>query len=380
MITSMKIKVVFIAKTDLDKDGRILNELQILRQYLDDKILLDFIIMPDKPFEKGISVVNRFHIIKTRFRNNNFFRIFTVIEFTLKSLITLIRINPFIIHAQDTAVTLPVFIFKVIKGNRVKVIYDDHELPNEDDPLQLKLWQWFEQKLMARSEYVIFANRERKEYFEKHNKMRLLNSAYLLNLPYFQEDCSSDQRINDIKALKKRKEDLHIRLIIHQGTISRERGRDTLARFSKFLPDTIRILIVGIGEGEYRTFIQEFGLDENKFLFAGVVPYSVLNQYWSLADASIIMYMPTYLNNKLCAPNRLYISFKHALPIIVNKANPVLKNFVTENGCGLFIEDLNEKNIEKVFDIKYNSSKIKQLEIAEVKKFIQIYSYLLAEA
>lgn len=376
----MKIKVVFIAKTDLDKDGRILNELQILRQYLDDKILLDFIIMPDKPFEKGISVVNRFHIIKTRFRNNNFFRIFTVIEFTLKSLITLIRINPFIIHAQDTAVTLPVFIFKVIKGNRVKVIYDDHELPNEDDPLQLKLWQWFEQKLMARSEYVIFANRERKEYFEKHNKMRLLNSAYLLNLPYFQEDCSSDQRINDIKALKKRKEDLHIRLIIHQGTISRERGRDTLARFSKFLPDTIRILIVGIGEGEYRTFIQEFGLDENKFLFAGVVPYSVLNQYWSLADASIIMYMPTYLNNKLCAPNRLYISFKHALPIIVNKANPVLKNFVTENGCGLFIEDLNEKNIEKVFDIKYNSSKIKQLEIAEVKKFIQIYSYLLAEA
>lgn len=50
-------KTIFLAKTDLNTDGRILNQIKILEQSLPE-IMIDFILLPDKPviFDPGENV------------------------------------------------------------------------------------------------------------------------------------------------------------------------------------------------------------------------------------------------------------------------------------------------------------------------------------
>jgi len=368
-------KIVFIAKTDLNKDGRILNELRILKNKFKNKIFIEFILMADKPLNIVIEDVDRFHFISTRIRNNSLLRIFTVFEFTVKALIKLFRTKPDVIHAEDTAITLPVYLYSLLKGKNVVIVYDDHELPNENETIQLKFLQKVETLLMARSAHIIFANKERQDYLTNVSNLNLSNSSYLLNLPYFEN--VNNALSSEVIPIYQFKEENQLKFIMHQGIIEEERGRLKLADFSKKLPKHVKILIVGVSKKYFEEFIEEYNLDEFNFHFIGAVPYYVLNDYWKLADASIVMYLPKYLNNKLCAPNRLYISYNHRLPIIVNIDNPVLSNFVKTNNCGLFIEDLTTLNIEDIFSIKYNSDSIEQLKQSEMGKLEGLYEKII---
>lgn len=366
----MKHKIVFIAKTNLNTDGRILNELKILKKNFKN-LYIDFILMPDKPLVEKVEEVDEFHIINTVIRNNSFLRLFTVVEFTCRALMKLIKLKPELVHIQDTMVTLPVYLFKLIKP-KVKIIYDDHEVPNSNESFQIKVFQYFETLLMKKSDYIIAANKERIEYLNKH----LNKTDYLLNLPYFENREKTIDSIK-VKEILQDKNDKALKFIMHQGIIGEERGREKLAEFSQLLPEKYKILIIGVSQEYFQYFISEYNLDENNFYFVGIVPYNILGQYWYLADASIVMYLPTYVNNRLCAPNRLYISYFNQLPIIVNRDNPVLYNFIIVNNCGAFIEDIKEDNLEEILNIKFSSDKIEALLEKEVSKLLNIYNKVL---
>lgn len=368
-------KIAFIAKTNLNNDGRILNELKILKNKYGDSLWIDFILMPDNPLTICVKEVDRFHILDTSIRNSRLFRFFTVFEFTIKALLKLLKLKPDLVHAQNTAITLPVYLYRLIRGTSVKIIYDDHELPNENESLQLKLLQYFESRLMSKADYVVFANAERQDYLEQMRSPKLINSTYILNLPYFEEN--NAEVAKEATPVLKFKQENGIKFIMHQGIIEVERGRTQLAEFSKLLPENVRILIVGVTDEFFDRFIKEYHLDANRFYFVGLVPYFLLNEYWKIVDASIVMYLPKYLNNRLCAPNRLYISFNNALPIIVNKDNPVLSNFVVQNKCGIFLEDITDQNFNNIFEIDYTSEKMENLKRSEAQKLEDVYKNVL---
>src|SRR5690606_10974800 len=127
------------------------------------KIIIDFILFPDKPLTinlgKGIIV----HEIQAKFRNSTFLRFFTVVQFTISALRLLYKIRPSVIHVQDMAVVLPVYFHKILNNKSFKLIYDDHEMPNENESFQYRFIQYFEARLMKIADVVIFANKERKE-------------------------------------------------------------------------------------------------------------------------------------------------------------------------------------------------------------------------
>lgn len=364
--------IVFIAKTNLNNDGRILNQIKILNEENRQKIKIDFILLPDKPFTLELDKNVEIHEVNPLVRNSKLFRPFSVIEFTLRALFKMIKLKPKAIHTQDLAVVLPVYLYRKIFGQKTFLIYDDHEMPNEDESFQYRMLQKFERKLMKMADVVIYANKERQEILDK--ELRLSNSVFFLNLPYF-EDRSADREFTLAQTIKlmEEKRMKSFKFIMHQGIIEVERGRQKLAEFSKLLPNNYKILIVGVSKEYFDAFILEYALKEESFIFIGSVPYFELAEYWRLADASIVMYLPTYLNNKLCAPNRLYISFLNTLPIIVNKDNPVLSNFILDNSCGLFIEDLNQSNIDDIWNIHYSSDKIEVLKKTEIDKLINVY-------
>ncbi|MDM1033763.1 hypothetical protein HXZ91_04620 [Myroides odoratimimus] len=368
-------KVVFVAKTNLNNDGRILNELKILKDFYVDQFSFDFILMPDKPLTIEITEIDNLHILDSNIRNNKFLRAFTVFDFTLQCFKKLKQIKPEIIHAQDTAITLPILLYKKYVDTKVVVIYDDHEVPNENEGVSIRLFQYFESRLMQLSQKIITANKERLLYLAENNRNFDRSRAdYFLNLPYFEDvNLSKEFTLSETIKLLKQKQEANYKYIMHQGIIEVERGRDKLADFSEKLDEVCKILIVGVSKEYFNNFLEEYKLDGTKFIFVGSVPYFELAEYWRLVDASIVMYLPTYLNNKLCAPNRLYISFLNSIPIIVNKNNPVLSNFIEENTCGLYIEDINKNNIENIWSIKYTSDKIEGLKTYEKSKLVDIY-------
>src|SRR5690606_10973992 len=87
-------------------------------------------------------------------------------------------------------------------------------------------------------------------------------------------------------------------------------------------------------------FLSEHDIDENKCVFIGSINYLDLHKFWARGVASIVLYLPTYINNRLCAPNRLYISVKMGLPVIVNRDNPVLSSFIEDYKCGYYIDEI----------------------------------------
>src|SRR5690606_11534496 len=114
---------------------------------------------PDKPLAINIGPNVHVHSIKTKFRHSNLLRPLTILEFLFKSLKLLFKLKPDVVHAHDTAVVLCTYIYRIFRRNSFKLIYDDHELPNEKESTQYRIFQYFERKLIKLSDLVIVANK-----------------------------------------------------------------------------------------------------------------------------------------------------------------------------------------------------------------------------
>lgn len=366
-------RIVFIAKTNLNTDGRILNQIKILEEEFPNAHI-DFILMPDKPLTISLGKNVKIHNINTTFRNNNFMRFFTALEFMVKSLILLLKLKPQILHAQDTSIVQPVLLYRLLKGSSFKLIYDDHEIPNENEPFFKRVFNTLEVYLMKNSDHVIFANKERMEVLIKKHHLKG-SFSYFLNLPYFENESELDCKEDEVELKYLDQQILKgVNYIIHQGPLHYERGREKLAKFSKILPKNYKILLLGGEKSDFISFLNEFDVDDENFYFRGTVNYLVLPNYWERGVASVVMYLPTYINNRLCAPNRFYISLQKGLPVIVNKNNPVLSNFIKDYECGVFIEDLDSNNIIDIIEnIKIRENLFVDLRKQQIDSFVKIY-------
>lgn len=372
----MKTDIVHIAKTDLNTDGRILNELKILHRMYPNEVI-SFILLPDKPYHLKVKNLRVFEI-KCMLRNNSFLRVFTVAEFVVKALIKLFKISPKIIHVQDASAILPAYIYHFLKLKKPYLIYDDHEIPNNFNRKGIRAMHLHtEYRMLKTADTVVFANEERLEFLKE--KLNIKNNlTYFLNLPYFDEDTKKIKLPNFVaEQLEKLDQAIEngTKFIIHQGVIKHERGEQKLAEFSKMLPKRFKILLVGGSEQMFNVFLDKWSLDSSNFHFVGTVDYFYVSQFWSRCIGSIIMYLPDLLNNRLCAPNRFYLSLQKKLPVIVNKNNPVLSNFVNKYNCGFFIEDLDESAIEKITHYSEKNMKFSYEHIRneQIRNFENIY-------
>jgi hypothetical protein len=372
-------KVAFIAKTDLATDGRILNQIRMLNEKFGNELTIHFILFPDRPFEKDNAIGFHLHTIKTIIRNNRVFRFFTVVDFTFRAFLKLLFISPNLLHIHDSAVILPALFYKGIRRKRIITIYDDHELPNENQSIGHHIFNYLELKTMQVSDFVLFANHERLLY-AKENFTIKGPSSYFLNLPFYdfgQVELSSEESLilEDIDTFISRGH----KFIIHQGVINIERVESKLARFSSILKPPYKILIIGASRRNFDSFIEKYNLEASSFYFVGKVRYNVLNFFWKRGIASVVMYAPTLLNNRLCAPNRFYISLNSGLPVFINKDNLVLQNLIREFQCGYEIEsfgmDFDFERIEGVQPLILNG--FSELKKNQALQFLNVYQNLM---
>lgn len=371
--------ITFICKTDINTDGRVLNQMDILIENLPNTEI-NLILLPDKDVRELNKCIRVFPI-KCRIRNSDLFKVFTIGEWTIKALWLLFKLRPTVLHAQDSESVLPVLLYKLL-GGKAYIIYDDHELPNENDPLYKRVWNRLEISLIKRANTVIFANRERLDYVKSTHGLKN-DLIYFLNLPY---NSSKTPSILPNSHQYEKLQDIDNEVqggsyfIMHQGPLRTERGRKQIAELSKRLPEPYKILLVGGSINDFNSFCEEFNVNAAKFYFVGTVPYSSLPYYWEKVVASIVIYLPTYINNRLCAPNRLYLSYFLNVPLIVNRNNPVLKKFIEEFNAGFFIEEIDTNNLSTLFrkwqqnnELNARFQKAQLLINDEVAKILKLY-------
>src|SRR5690606_1345460 len=179
---------------------------------------------------------------------------------------------------------------------------------------------------------------------------------------YFEVRCDIKNKLEEL--------DFYIKeggqFILHQGPLKKERGRVLLSNFAQKIVGNRKILLIGGNKQDFELFLKEFNLSRELFWFVGTIEYKYLPLFWKRASFSIVIYLSTYLNNKLCAPNRLYLSYFSKIPVIVNKSNPVLSNFIITNKCGIFVEDFIERKVG------FDELKAIQIEDQDHQKLIEI--------
>ena len=328
----MKGKVCFLAKTNLKYDGRILAELNCLATSFPE-VELHILLLPDGEADLELPGKTKLHEIKVstrKLRPESVFKFLTLIIYSIKQFFLLSKIKPDVIHIHDVFSISGALLYGSI--NKIKIIYDDHELFEKPKGIAKRFFFYIEEKIIKKADAVISANEFRS---------RIISSIFSLKGTTILENHTfhPHKPENDIEyILDQEKKDSKI--ILHQGRLLEGRGRSDIATIARQLPEDWKLYIVGENKKNFQKWLVEFEINDNgKILYEGFVPYSNLSDVWSKVDAAIIIYDPEKINNKYCAPNRLYFALSNKVPVLSNASNPVLASYNKKYEIGYSFEE-----------------------------------------
>ena len=374
-------KIAILVKTSLQYDGRVISQIDNLSKKFINTDLKIF-LLSDAHFDIKFNdncVVDEI-TLHTRFLPKNlFFQFFKMLEFGLKSFIKIRSYNPDILHVHDDTAILGGLLYKIMNPNK-KMIYDDHELkyirPKSFSNSLLFIMEKYIYKI---SNLVIVANNERKRLSSKVYKAKTI----IVHENYFYNIYSKRKKSKNLKDLEKKIKKIQLegkKIILHQGQISKVRGSENLINFLNNIPENLNILFIGISIKSFENLLKKTNRTKhNYFIYGGFIDYKEINQVYKIIDYSLIMYKPYDLNNKYCAPNRVYLSYYFGKPILVNEDNPVLNSFVKKFGCGKVINE--NSNFLKVFEnLEKSDNLVKQPYFKNdnfPKNIVNIYNKLI---
>ncbi|MFT7381882.1 MAG: glycosyltransferase involved in cell wall biosynthesis [Roseivirga sp.] len=341
-------KVAILLKSNLKYDGRVLAEIDTLSlQYPKNDFRI--ILLPDGPLDSIVLPENvSIKIISINVRKSRFKRVllpFTTFCYTLMCFFELVKFKPDVIHVHD--------IFPVPSGllysffASVNIVYDDHELFKVKTNFFQKLLYWSEAQIIRKAKIVLVANSYRSRivrFIYSVPKEKVFTLENFNHLRKERDTNFKDQRFNEL--IDTIHGDNHL-AILHQGQVSEGRGLKYLLEFSTKIQGRAKIIFMGISEQRYERLIVEYPHLKMVSAHIGYVPYELINEYWSKVDATLVFYDIKEINNKYCAPNRLYLALSNRIPLMVNLENPVLSEAVIRHDAGMVMTDtLTEKEIE----------------------------------
>lgn len=142
-------------------------------------------------------------------------------------------------------------------------------------------------------------------------------------------------------------------LFIYQGVLIPGRGLVSLIEAVAQVPGLV-LAVQGFGpeEGAMRARAEALGLDD-RVRFMGKRPASELHAYACGADAGVVIYEHTTLNNYLAGPNKLYAYLMAGLPIAAS-GFPGLAEVVEGESVGFTFDPASVDSIAKVLEALAN--------------------------
>lgn len=284
------------------------------------------------------------------------------LEFLFKSLFNIFRLGynkRTRIIFIDNFYAAPIGIISKLLFRNTIVIQDCRELYfKEDMPKFGKIFCFFEELLMKRSELVFCANEERSKLMKKHFKLSYYPEVYdnIRFLTY--------KKKSNIKNLEnKYQNDFHYKWnIINSGGYSILRRTDILIKKFKQLENKdIGLYIVGSGKKEDKKQIDELmrKYDIQNVHFIGQVEMDELKYVINKCQIGIVSYHQNDLNNEYCSSGKIYEYLGEGIPVVTTENYP-LRVICNKYKIGFsdneFISGI-ENTIEKYDQLKINVNK-----------------------
>ncbi|MAJ98172.1 MAG: hypothetical protein CBE48_002600 [Flavobacteriales bacterium TMED288] len=344
-------KVAILVKTSLQFDGRVISQIDNLSKNFKNTEFRIF-LLSDGPFDLSFNNnchVDEISLITRRAPKSSLFQLFKVIEFGFKAFLKIKKFDPDILHVHDDTACFGAIFYKLFFSKKI-IIYDDHELKYvRPKSFNDKISFLIEKFMYKISNIIIVANYERKRLASViyNNKNIIIHENYFFNRQTNKLKNSNlinlEKKINLLRSENKK-------IILHQGQITEIRGSKDIVLLVNNLPENFKVLLIGINYYDYQKFLKIINKSKkNVVVFGGFIDYHHIKEVYKIIDYCLIIYKNLNLNNKYCAPNRVYLAYYFGKPIIANKENPVLSDFVKKTGCGTLF-DVNS-NLELMFNL-----------------------------
>jgi glycosyltransferase involved in cell wall biosynthesis len=212
-----------------------------------------------------------------------------------------------------------------------KLVYDSHELYSEQEfsDREKKRWTEIETKYIGACDVVITVNQSIADELE--HRYGLSDVQVIYNAERSRNTPAVSRRFHEAFGLPVDK-----RIVLLQGGLSAGRNLEVLVDAMRYVKDPSVVLVV-LGDGLLLRSLQKMahqeGLAERVF-FHAAVPQNELLALTAAADAGMIPYQATCLNNHYCTPNKLFEFIAAGLPILATDL-PEIRRLVEGQQIGL---------------------------------------------
>lgn len=274
-----------------------------------------------------ISFAANNHFLKSSSSSSlSFYNYFKMFSFIIFSFFTTIRKSDYIVIDNYYTSVFGVLIKYTLNK---KIIYDMRELYCEK-PSNYRLFTrvliWAERLLIGKSDIVLVANQERKNYLIKNYK-NITNVVVFENvrfLPCNESSYSIDKKLLELISS-------YECCVVSTGGYSESRGTGVLINSFTQLPDSFGLFIVGGGESE---FLENHDCRPSNVHFLPKVPYEFLSNILLLMDIGVVHYSFDDVNNRLCASGKVYEYIALGLPVVTTEHKSLIR-FCMDSNAGI---------------------------------------------
>lgn len=238
---------------------------------------------------------------------------------------TVRRYSPAIVVAHDLPV-LPTA-QQLASERGAKLVYDSHELYSEQEfpSREKRHWADIEARHVGACDLVITVNQSIASELERrygiHGVRVILNAERSENPPV------PTLRFHEVLHL-----DASRKVLLLQGGLSAGRNLEVLVDAMAQVRDPT-VVLVFLGDGLFLKHLKQRAMAQadHRVHFLPAVPQHELLAWTVAADAGVIPYQATCLNNYFCTPNKLFEFIAAGIPILASDLPEVRKLVVGEN-------------------------------------------------
>jgi len=243
------------------------------------------------------------------------YQVFSIKTIRKKGLFSYVSYNMkflFFVIKQDADIVISCNFFLILSGFLSKFvfrkiwIYDAYELLVKSNFKDYSLRDLFfyctEKKLIKFSNLVVSANEERYRILKSINK--LSKSTFILNIPNNKQVIGKEYLEGEF-------------YIVYQGYISVERKLDFYIELLSYLPDFVKLFIIGDGPDMNNVIkcVDSFNV-ANRVKYFGRLNQNDLLKVTKECHLGIVSYNFSELNTIYCSPNKIFEYTQMGLPVI----------------------------------------------------------------
>ncbi|MBI2791921.1 MAG: glycosyltransferase family 4 protein [Gammaproteobacteria bacterium] len=254
------------------------------------------------------------------------------------------QFSPDVVMAIDLPM-LPVAM-EIVRQCGAHFVYDSHELYSEQEfsAREKQLWKNVEAKYIKFCDTVITVNPSIATSLE--HRYHLSNVNVIYNAISCNHVPVKTQLFHDIFELCASR-----KILLFQGGLSKGRHLETLIEAMRYLQNpNVDLVILGNGQLllKLKRLAKTFRVNKRVYFHPAVLQERLLD-YTQAADAGLIPYQATCLNNYYCTPNKLFEFIGAGIPLLTSDL-PEISRIVKTHELGLLGEMSTAKTFAKLID------------------------------